>query len=173
MIKLKGKILFNPDDKTRKHVSQSSWKKMALVMFEGDVAEYYAWFIEKRYNLKLNKPLRGAHISFINDSMNDLAKGLGTDDEKFINEQWDKLAKKWNGKEIEVCLDPDVRMNDKHIWLIIPYSEREILHGIREEVGLSKPFYGLHMSIGYAAHKQIEHSKYIVRLASTFGGEYN
>lgn len=133
-------------------------------MFEGDVAEYYAWFIEKRYNLKLNKPLRGAHISFINDSMNDLAKGLGTDDEKFINEQWDKLAKKWNGKEIEVCLDPDVRMNDKHIWLIIPYSEREILHGIREEVGLSKPFYGLHMSIGYADSKNIEHLKYIHRL---------
>ena len=164
MIKLKGKILFNPDDKTRKHVSQSSWKKMALVMFEGDVAEYYAWFIEKRYNLKLNKPLRGAHISFINDSMNDLAKGLNTTDEKFINEQWDKLAKKWDGKEIEVCLDPDVRMNDKHVWLRVLPQTVDFLNSIRNEVKLGPPFYNYHMSIGYANSKNIEHLKYIHRL---------
>jgi hypothetical protein len=47
-------------------------EKMAMILLDGDVTEYYAWFIQKRYNLILNKPLRGAHISFINDSMRDL-----------------------------------------------------------------------------------------------------
>jgi hypothetical protein len=35
----------------------------------------------KRYNLILNKPLRGAHISFINDSMRDLTHNGKTEEE--------------------------------------------------------------------------------------------
>ena len=45
-----------------------------MVFIDGDVSEYYAWFVKKRYNLTLNKPLRGAHVSFINDSMRDLSQ---------------------------------------------------------------------------------------------------
>jgi hypothetical protein len=41
MIRLKGKILFNPENKTRKHGNQASWKKMAIVMLDGDICEYY------------------------------------------------------------------------------------------------------------------------------------
>jgi hypothetical protein len=37
-------------------------EKMAMILLDGDVTEYYAWFIQKRYNLILNKPLRGAYI---------------------------------------------------------------------------------------------------------------
>jgi hypothetical protein len=37
-------------------------EKMAMILLDGDVTEYYAWFIQKRYNLILNKPL-GVHIS--------------------------------------------------------------------------------------------------------------
>lgn len=142
-------------------------------MFDGDIAEYYAWFIERRYNVKLNKPLRGAHISFINDSMRDLKEGLKTDDEKFVNEMWDKLVKKWNGKEIEICLDTDVRSDGEHWWLVIPHSERALLHSIRAEIGLGRPFFGLHMSVGYATGLRLEHSKYIVKLATERGGSYN
>ena len=71
-ITLTGKIEFEPEDKTKKHQGQSSWKKIAMVLLDGDICEYYAWFIMRRYNLVLNKPIRGAHISFINDSMRDL-----------------------------------------------------------------------------------------------------
>jgi len=173
MIKLKGKILFNPADLTKKHKGQASWKKMALIMFEGDVSEYFSWFIEKRYNLKLNRPLRGAHVSFINDSLNDMKQGLMTEHDGICELKWKQLAKKWDGKEIEVVLDPDVRSDGEHWWFIIPQESRDLIHEIRAEVGLGRPFFGLHMSIGYANNKNIAHSKYIVNLATKYGGDYN
>ena len=73
-ITLTGRIGFEPEDKTNKHLLQSSWKKIAMVFIEGDICEYYAWFLQKRYNITLNKPIRGAHVSFINDSIRDLTK---------------------------------------------------------------------------------------------------
>ena len=57
-IKLKGKILFDPVNLTKKHRLQADWKKVAYIQFEGDICEYYAWFINKRYDLQLNKPIR-------------------------------------------------------------------------------------------------------------------
>jgi len=180
-IKLTGKILFDPEDVTNKHVNQSSWKKIAMVLFEGDVCEYYAWFIKKRFNLNLHKPVRGAHISFINDSMRDLSQGeLISDDE--INIRWSLLKKKWDGKSIEVCLSlvpntDSLESDDCHWWLIVPHDKREELQGIRNEIGLGKPFFGLHMTIGRAVDSvddskfeqgvmkakemSVEHSKYI------------
>ena len=180
-IKLTGKILFDPEDVTNKHVNQSSWKKIAMVLFEGDVCEYYAWFIKKRFNLNLHKPVRGAHVSFINDSMRDLSHdGLISDDE--INLRWSLLKKKWDGKSIEVCLSlvpntDSLESDDCHWWLIVPHDKREELQGIRNEIGLGKPFFGLHMTIGRAVDSvddskfeqgvmkakemSVEHSKYI------------
>ena len=51
-------------------------------MLDGDVAEYYSWFVSKRYNLILNKPLRGAHVSFINDSLRDMMLGNSCDEQE-------------------------------------------------------------------------------------------
>ena len=68
-INITGKIQFDVEDKTKKHKNQASWKKMAMIFIDGDITEYYSWFLERRYKLILNKPLRGGHISFINDSM--------------------------------------------------------------------------------------------------------
>src|SRR5690606_34405641 len=96
-ISIEGTIYFDPDDKTNKHKEQSSWKRMALIMFNGDLANYYAWFLQKRYNLILNKPLRGAHISFINDA------------ERDTNGKWEELKKKWHKKKITVVLSLDPR----------------------------------------------------------------
>jgi len=162
-ITYKGTILFDPKDMTNKHSHQSSWKKVALVMFDGDMSEYYSWFIKKRYNLKLNKPLRGSHISFINDSVRDIKSGMGLVNEKDVHFFWDKLAEKWNGKEIDVTLDVDMRGDGEYWWLNIPEEERTLLHSIRTNIGIGRPHWGLHMSIGYANSKNIEHSKYILR----------
>jgi hypothetical protein len=162
-ITLFGRIGFEPENKTKKHNSQSSWKRMAMVFFDGDICEYYAWFIQKRYNLVLNKPLRGAHISFINDSIKELSCN-GTKTMEQIDADWEAVKKKWDKKKIEVTLDLDPRTDDKHWWLNIPHDQRDLLHGIRAELGLGKPFWGLHMTIGYANEKNIEHSKYIHRL---------
>lgn len=154
IIKLTGKILFDPEDVTNKHANQSSWKKVAMVLFEGDVCEYYAWFIKKRFNLNLHKPVRGAHITFINDSMRDLSKNGLLDDSRVL-ENWQMVKKKWNGKKIEVYLNliPDTDSLDNedcHWWLIVPHNQRQGLQEIRDELGLGRPFFGLHMTIGRA-----------------------
>lgn len=160
-ITYKGKIHFDPVNKTKKHLSQADWKRMALVLFDGEICEYYNWFIEKRYNLKLNRPLRGAHISFINDSLRDMKNGLNCSEQE-IEIIWKSVKEKWDGKEIEVVLDVDARSDAKHWWINIPQEERTLLHSIRAELGLGRPHWGLHMSIGYANERNIEQSKYIV-----------
>jgi hypothetical protein len=164
-LELKGKILFDPKDQTKKHKKQASWKKMALINLPGDLCDYYAWLIDKRYNLKLNLPLRGAHISFINDSVRDIKQGLKCSEEEAL-QKWEEIKQKWNNKEIKVWLDPDARSDGKYWWLNIPKEKRKTIHQIRNELGLGQPFWSLHMSIGYANEKNISHSKYIVRLAS-------
>jgi hypothetical protein len=158
-----GKIGFEPVNRTKKHENQASWKRIAMVHFDGDICEYYAWFIKKRYNLELNKPLRGAHVSFINDSVRDLTKqGQISLDE--MNKAWEETKKKWDGKVIPVTFDLEACTDDKHWWLRVSHDDRELLHGIRAEVNLDRPFFGLHMTIGHANEKFLEHSKYIHRL---------
>lgn len=178
-ITYKGIIHFDPVDKTKKHKFQSNWKRMALVMIDGELSEYYAWFLKKRYNLILNKPLRGAHVSFVNDSVNDMMKGLNCSEEE-AELIWEQVKKKWDGVEIEICLDLDITGSEnknakdygKHWWLRIPQEKREKLHDIRKELGLGRPFFGLHMSIGYANERNIEHSTYIINLINDYGKEY-
>jgi hypothetical protein len=157
-IKQIGRIVFDPKDETNKHASQSNWKRTAMVLIEGDITSYYSWFIEKRYGLVLNKPLRNAHITFINDRTSDM------------NDKWDEIKTKWNGKTIEVVInvEPRTDSDDKnstcHWWLNIPEEDRVELHNIRQELGLGRPHWGLHLSLGYANEKNEEHSKYIHRL---------
>jgi len=169
-ITLYGKIGFEPDNRTKKHDSQSSWKRMALVNLEDEhsyeITSYYSWFIRKRYNLVLNKPIRGGHISFINDSIRDLSLN-NTKTIEEIDETWDSVKTKWDGKTIPITLDLTPKTDDKHWWLTVSHEERELLHGIRAELGLGRPYWGLHMTIGYANEKFIEHSQYIHRLVKT------
>lgn len=173
-ITLKGRIEFEPENKTRKHGLQSNWKKVAMVMFDSDIEEYYRWFFEKRFNIKFFSTIRGAHVTFINDALGNINNGSGTLEEKL--EAWNKLKEKWNGKEIEVTfnLRPfyDLDSNwERHIprplteeekesgkseklshtyhwWLIVDHKFREELHAIRAEIALEKPFFGLHMTFG-------------------------
>jgi len=158
---LTGKIGFEPENKTKKHKDQSSWKKIAMVFLDGDISDYYAWFIMRRYNLFLNKPIRGAHISFINDSMMDLTNnGEITEEDVLI--KWERVKNKWDGKEIEIVLDLNPKTDGRTWWLNIPHDERDGLQGIRNELGLGRPFFGMHMSLGYARPGLMEeHSKYL------------
>lgn len=142
-IKQKGVIVFDPKDITKKHEKQSDWKKVAMIEIEGDICSYYAWFIQRRYNLKLNPPLRGAHICIINDRESD------------ITGDWENIKAKWDGKEIEVTLFVDPRTDGKHWWLNIPEEDRTEIHTLRAELGLNRPYFGLHMTIGLATHLQL------------------
>jgi len=143
-VKLTGFIKFDPPDVTNKHIKQSSWKKVAMVHIGGDVCEYYSWFLRKRYNLKLHKPLREAHVTFINDRISD------------VNDKWDEVKKKWDNKKIDIIIDLSPKTDssepnsDHHWWFNIPHEYRGKLQSIRSELGLGKPFFGLHMTIGRA-----------------------
>jgi hypothetical protein len=162
-IRVIGKIVFNPEDKTKKHNRQSTWKKIAMVMFEGDLAEYYAWYIKKRFNLPLNKPLRGAHISFINDDINKMMNN-GKMTQSQVEAKWIQVKTKWNNKVISIDLNPSPRTNGEHWWLK-PFPEScEILNDIRNELSLGNPYFSYHLSLGYANEKFIDHSNYIHNL---------
>lgn len=155
LVSYTGKIVFEPENKTKKHESQSSWKKMAMVLFDGDLAEYYAWFVKRRFNLKLMKPLRGAHISFINDSIFDMSNNGAKSNEEVEN-IWQAVKNKWDGKDIEVTLNLHPYSDSNHWWLIVDHNHREGLHAIRAELGLGRPYFGLHMSIGVANEMYLE-----------------
>jgi hypothetical protein len=159
-ILLVGKIMFEPEDVTKKHESQSSWKYIAMVFLDGDVTEYYSWFLKKRYNLILNKPLRGAHISFINDSFRELSlNGQRNCDE--VKKAWDCVKNKWNGINIPIMLNLNPKFDKSHWWLDVSHDHKNLLQSIRNELSLGLPFYHFHMSIGYANDKNISHHKYI------------
>lgn len=152
LVKVKGIIEFSPEDVTRKHKSQSSWKRVAMIRTDCDMDRYYSWFIKKRFNLELNRTLRGTHITFISDKL-----------EKNI---FDQASVIFNGKSIDFYIDLEPRSNAEHWWLRVYCPEAE---SIREVMGLSRePFYGLHLTLGYANEKNFEHSEYILRQCKRF-----
>lgn len=162
-IELGGKIIFDPINLTNKHDLQSTWKRIVIVEFDGDICEYYQWFIKKRYNLVLNKPVRNAHVTLVNDSLNDLTKGgkllIGE-----VNMIWNDNKQKYNSKEVIITLNVDVRTNGETWWMNLSDECEQVLHNIRAELGLGIPYFKLHMTIGNAHPKYEEHSKYIHNL---------
>lgn len=154
MFEIKGKIEFDPINVTKKHVNQSSWKKTAMVKFDCDTWSYYAWFIEKRFNLKLNKPLRGTHITIINDIVDD--------------EIYKQARGFFHGKELTFKYDPTyIRANDKGHWWLKVYCDD--VRNIRTAMGLTPdPYFGLHLTIGLATHLQLEHSIYIKNICQKY-----
>lgn len=149
LIKTKGIIEFEPEDKTKKHLSQTSWKRLAMIRTNDDLCEYYSWFIKSRFNLKLNKPIRGSHVTFVNDR----------DTEVPFFEDSKKL---FDGKEITFYIDPEPRTNGEHWWLRVYCSDAENIRSVCG--GNPIPFYAFHLTIGYATHLQLEHSKYILEI---------
>jgi hypothetical protein len=161
-VKISGKIVFDPKDATNKHKDQAVWKKMAMVVIDGDITDYYSWFLKRRYNITLNPPLRGAHVTFISDRTHDLNEGNGSI--KVKHQLWDDIKKKYNNRKIDIVLSPDMKTNGEHWWLMIPEEDRVELHGIRKELGLGRSHFGLHMSLGYANVKNFQQSTYIHKL---------
>lgn len=152
LIKLKGILEFSPEDVTRKHKNQSSWKRVAMIRTDCDLDRYYAWFLKKRFNLELNKNLRGSHVTIISDRL----------DKNVFSE----ASKVFNGKEIEFFIELDPKSNGEHWWLRVfcPMAE-----SIREAMGLSRdPYFGFHLTIGHANERNIAHSEYILRVCKMF-----
>lgn len=151
MLELIGKIEFDPVNVTKKHNKQASWKKTAMIKFDCDIWEYYSWFLKKRFNLYLNKPLRGTHLTIINDKFDPETEYL-----------YDQGRQLFHGKEIRIQYDPTlIRANDKGHWWI--KADSDDARNIRSVIGLDPdPYFGYHITIGLATHLQLEHSKYIL-----------
>jgi len=164
VFKVRGILDFSPEDKTKKHVSQASWKKVAMIRTNCELDRYYAWFLKKRFNLELVRNLRGTHVTFINDRM----------DAQTFNQFTDLF----DGKEIDFYVETEPRSNGEHWWLRVHCPEAE---SIREIMGLSRePFFGMHLTLGRAEERYpegveennnsilkikkdyIEHSEYIL-----------
>ena len=147
VIKMKGKLNFKVENKTKKHDKQD-WKKVAMIMLKCDIDNYYAWFLQKRFGLDFVKNLRGAHITIISD--------------RISAEMFNEATKLFNNKEITFFYEIEPRTNSKHWWLRVHCPEAE---AIRESMGLSKePYFGFHLTIGYVNEKNIHHSEYIYRV---------
>lgn len=148
MFEMIGKIEFDPINVTKKHNKQSSWKKTAIIKFDDNVYDYYAWFLKKRFDISLNKPLRGTHVTIISDII---------DDDVYL------AAKDiFDGKEITIKYDPTIiKANKKGHWWIKVYCDDA--KNIRSAMGLNPdPYFGLHLTIGLATYLQLEHSNYIL-----------
>ncbi len=157
MLELIGKIEFDPINVTKKHNKQASWKKTAMVKFDCDIWEYYSWFLKKRFNLYLNKPLRGTHLTIINDKFDPETEYL-----------YDQGRQLFHGKEIRIQYDPTlIRANDKGHWWI--NADSDDAKNIRSVMGLTPdPYFGFHITIGLATHLQLDHSKYILKQCIRF-----
>ena len=155
-----GKIHFEPEHITKKHENQGEWKKVALILIPGQVLDYYRWFLAKEFGVKLISPMRGAHVTFINDAFRKVTGE--TEEEK--QALWDATKLKWEGVEVPVNIDLNIRTDSKWWWFNVSKEHRLELQAIRDELGIGLPYYGLHMSIGQANENNIPHSDYIHRL---------
>ncbi len=153
MLQCSGILDFEPLAITKKHHSQH-WKHTAIVKVDCDIHSYYSWFLLKRFNLKLNKPLRQAHVTFISDRIENL-------------DLYKECAKKWHDKKVDFQYDNvNVRSSGEHWWLRV-YSKE--LEDLREECGLDRvPYLAFHLTMGMANEKNIDHSNYIVRQCLRF-----
>lgn len=140
VFKVRGIIEFSPEDKTNKHKNQSSWKRVAMIRTDCEMDRYYSWFLKKRFNLELNKNLRGTHVTFISDRL----------EENFFNQ----AAKMFNGKEIDFYVETEPRSSGEHWWLRVHCPEAE---SIRELMGLDRvPYFPFHLTLGHAVIKYPE-----------------
>jgi hypothetical protein len=133
MYKSSGEIYFYP-----KKYSNKAW---AIINCEIGIVEYYQYWIEKLYKIKLQKPKHGAHITCIRE-------------EQIKDEVYDELWTKNQNKTIIFEYSNKIETNGEHFWLPIICEE---IFDIREEMGLvRKGEFSLHLTIGRLAPKDME-----------------
>jgi hypothetical protein len=153
-----GRIVVNPENKTRKHISQAGWKRVIYIELEEDLSALYRWFIFKRYNLRLTKPLRNTHMTLVNDKVDDRTL-------------FDKVSQDLSGSIVKVSVYLDIETDGIRWWL---KSESEEAEKIRVFLGLDPaPYFPYHITIGNVFNKDLEHAEYIRNIISKFGKEYN
>ena len=170
MFEIKGIMEFDPVDVSKKHAVQSSWKKVAMVRFhEDETFRYYKWLLEQRLGLRipgknafewkgrLNEPLRGTHVTAINDII---------DDEVYL-----QAKEIFHGKEASITYDPTLircsQKGERMWWYMDVYSED--IANMRAAMDLGDPFHNLHMTIGLVNPMFIKHCEWVVENCEKLG----
>ncbi len=154
VFKVTGYLDFMPTDVSKKHAKQSVWKRTAMIRTDCDIDRYYASFIEKRFNMELNKNLRGSHVTIISDRLD--------------KDIFDEASKVFNGKKIDFFVDIEPRTNGSHFWLRVYCQDAE---SIRESIGLSRdPYFSFHLTLGHVKDRDHdkEQGEYILRQCKMF-----
>ena len=145
LITVKGKIKFDPDKVTKKHLSKSSHKTCLIELYGADLSAYYSWFLSKK-GLNLIGPLRGSHITLIDDKFMYL-KGSNI---LMKTDIWNKVKEKYDRQKIEIEINiSKYHSSTKHWWFRLSKKSDELLMKIRNELGLNKPKFPFHVTIGY------------------------
>jgi hypothetical protein len=160
--RIQGKIIFDPENLTKKHEAHSEWKRSVLaVVDEPDFCNYFAWYIKKRYNLKIVEPQRGVHLTIVNDKLCD---GIDATERKYLRSKG-----MFDGRMIDINYDIDIRTDGKYWWFKAISNEAILL---RQKIGL-KPigYYGLHLTIGRVEGRDFEkeHGYYVHKLIKNYG----
>ena len=184
IVTYKGKLKFNLKDRTAKHVRQSSWKKTCAIILRDDSCDYYRWLIEKRFPFIqglsfetelngskhadtlfhwINLPLRGPHMTVINDKLYD-SRHSRKRTQDYFEKKWKEIVEKYDGQEVEFSFDVnDLRTNAEQWWFKVscPMADK-----IRAELGIGDPFYGYHFTVGNISghNSKIIHAEYIHNL---------
>ncbi|HRW21788.1 MAG TPA: hypothetical protein P5509_07445, partial [Bacteroidales bacterium] len=90
MLKHKGILKFDPRALSNADALFKSW--WCVILSNDDIGNYYSWFVERRYGLKLQRPAFGPHISLIRG-------------EETTQENWDYFKNKYNNTNIEYYID--------------------------------------------------------------------
>ncbi len=123
--KASGNIVFYP-----KKYSNKAW---SILNCEVGIIEYYGYWMEKMFDIKLQKPKHGAHITVIRE-------------EQIEDSIYDSLWEKDQNKEIQFDYSNKIQTNGEHFWLPIKCDE---LLDIRGSMGLvKKGRFSLHMTVG-------------------------
>lgn len=156
-----GTFLANPENVTNKHLNQSTWKRVCFLdLGANDICAYYSWFMKRKYNLDILKPLRNPHVTVINDS---IERFKGEDIEEKTN-LWNGFCDKYNGQRCTVALSVETKGNGLHYWLNVTEESRNGLMVMRRELGLERPFSGMHMTIGRVKETDRPYSNYVLDL---------
>jgi hypothetical protein len=151
-----GYLKFDPNpahNKNKKVSHKLKGDNWCMLIVPSTIDLYYQWFIEKRYNLKLNRSPWGPHISIVRAHL----------ESHLIDKSvWKKVKTKWQDRKIKFVYDSFPKTSGKHWWLTCFMSEA---YSIREDLGLiPKPKQRIHLTIGRPYQQHEDHSKYIKRL---------
>lgn len=124
-----------------------------IIRLDDDTSDYYSWFIEKRYGIKVQRPAWGSHISIIRGEQTSI-------------EYWESFKKEYNNKPVKLIHNSELRSNGKHWWIRVSSEEAKDL---REKMGYSRdPQFPFHLTIGMPTPKFEQQSFYVLNNINNF-----